>query len=169
MEKHSVDAIVGALNAANVRYLVAGGLAVVAHGYVRFTADVDLIVDLEPANVSRAVTALETLGYRSRAPVAFGEFADPRKRAEWVRDKNLIVFSLHSPEHALTEIDLFVEPPLDFETAYRRAIRKEVAPGVAATFISIQDLRYLKQRAGRPQDLLDLEKLKSLGTEAPDE
>ena len=34
MEQHSVDAIVGALNMANVRYLVAGGLAVVAHGYV---------------------------------------------------------------------------------------------------------------------------------------
>ena len=45
----------------NVRYLVAGGLAVVAHGYLRFTADVDLIVDLEPANVTRAVAALESL------------------------------------------------------------------------------------------------------------
>ena len=82
MEKHSVDAIVGALNMANVRYLVAGGLAVVAHGYVRFTADVDLIVDLEPANVMRAVASLESLGYRPRAPVAFGEFADPQKRAQ---------------------------------------------------------------------------------------
>lgn len=169
MERHSVEAIVEALNAANVRYLVAGGLAVVAHGYVRFTADVDLIVDLEPANVTRAVTALERLGYRPRAPVAFVEFADPQKRALWVRDKNLTVFSLYSPQHALTEIDLFVEPPLEFETAYPRAIRKEVAPGVVATFIGLQDLRRLKQRAGRPQDLLDLEKLKSLDTETLDE
>ena len=168
MERHSVDAIVGALNAANVRYLVAVGLAVVAHGYVRFTADVDLIVDLEPANVMRAVASLESLGYRPRAPVAFGEFADPQKRAQWVRDKNLTVFSLYSPQHALTEIDLFVEPPLDFETAYRDAVRKEVAPGVPATFIGIQDLRRLKQLAGRPQDLLDLEKLESLGTETRD-
>src|SRR5213596_2575549 len=102
MERHSVDAVVEALNAANVRYLVAGGLAVVAHGYVRFTADVDLIVDLEPANVVRAVAALESLGYRPRAPVAFAEFADPRKRAEWARDKNLTVFSVHSAQHALT-------------------------------------------------------------------
>jgi len=46
--KRSVEAIVDALNAAGVRYLIAGGLAVVAHGYVRFTADVDLILDLEP-------------------------------------------------------------------------------------------------------------------------
>ena len=123
MERRSVDAIVAALNAANVRYLVAGGLAVVAHGYVRFTADIDLIVDFEPANVARAVTALEGLGYRPRAPVPFGEFVDAQKRAEWVRDKNLTVFSLYSPQHALTEVDLFIEPPLDFDTAYRRRRR----------------------------------------------
>jgi len=169
VEKHSVDAIVGALNAANVRYLVAGGLAIVAHGYVRFTADVDLIVDLEPANVTRAVAALESLGYRPRAPVAFVEFADPQKRANWAREKNLTVFSVHSPQHALTEVDLFVELPLDFDAAYRSAIRKEVAPGVVATFIGLEDLRRLKQRAGRPQDLLDLEKLASLDREKLDE
>jgi len=169
VEKHSVDAIVGALNAANVRYLVAGGLAVVAHGYVRFTADVDLIVDLEPANVTRAIAALEGLGYRPRAPVAFAEFADPQKRAEWVRDKHLTVFSVHSPRHAMTEIDIFVEPPLDFDAAYRSAVRKDVAPGVAATFVGIEELRRLKQQAGRPQDLLDLEKLASLDAEARDE
>jgi hypothetical protein len=169
METHSVGAIVNALNTAKVRYLVAGGLAVVAHGYVRFTADVDLILDLEPANATRAVTALESLGYRPRAPVAFGEFADPEKRAQWVRDRNLTVFSVYSPQHALTEVDLFVEPPLDFETAYQSAVRKEIAPGLTATFIGILDLRHLKRVAGRPQDLLDLEKLASPDTEALDE
>jgi hypothetical protein len=169
METHSVGAIVNALNTAEVRYLVAGGLAVVAHGYVRFTADVDLILDLEPANTMRAVTAIESLGYRPRAPVAFGEFADPEKRAQWVRDRNLTVFSVYSPQHPLTEVALFVEPPLDFETAYQNAVRKEIAPGLAATFIGIRDLRHLKRVAGRPQDLLDLEKLASPDTEALDE
>ena len=41
MKLESVSAIVEALNAAKVRYLVAGGLAVVAHGYLRFTNDLD--------------------------------------------------------------------------------------------------------------------------------
>ena len=85
MEKRSVETIIGALNAANVRYLIAGGLAVVAHGYVRFTADIDLILDLDPANVRRALSALGRLGYRPRAPVSIDEFAEPAKRAEWVR------------------------------------------------------------------------------------
>ena len=39
MERRSIEVIIRALNEAHVRYLIAGGLAVVAHGYVRFTAD----------------------------------------------------------------------------------------------------------------------------------
>jgi hypothetical protein len=169
METHSVGAIVRALNSANVRYLVAGGLAVVAHGYVRFTADVDLIVGLEQTNATRAIAALESLGYRPRAPVPFADFADSQKRALWVRDQNLTVFSVYSPHHPLTEVDLFVEPPLDFDVAYQRAVRKEIAPGLAATFVGIGDLRHLKRLAGRPQDLLDLEKLPASDTERVDE
>jgi hypothetical protein len=39
----------------------------------------------------------------------------------------------------------------------------EVAPGVAATFVGLQDLLQLKERAGRAQDRLDIENLKALG------
>jgi hypothetical protein len=35
-----------ALNKANIRYVVVGGLATVLHGYVRLTVDIDLAVDL---------------------------------------------------------------------------------------------------------------------------
>jgi hypothetical protein len=37
MKIEDVRTILRALNDANVRYLIVGGLAVVAHGYVRFT------------------------------------------------------------------------------------------------------------------------------------
>ena len=166
MEKRSIEAIIGALNAVNVRYLVAGGLAVVAHGYVRFTADLDLILDLDPANLRQATAALGRLGYRPRAPVGLEEFAEPAKRAQWVREKGLTVFSLFSAEHPATEVDLFVESPFDFEQAYRASARMEVAPGISATFIGLPDLLYLKQQAGRAQDLLDIDKLKALRKES---
>ena len=104
MEKRSVEAVVRALNAADVRYLIAGGLAVVAHGYVRFTADIDLLLDLDPANLRRAIAALTPLGYRPRAPVPIDDFVQPGKRAQWVREKGLIVFSLFSPVHPATEV-----------------------------------------------------------------
>ena len=72
MRKHSVAAIVGALNTHGVRYLIAGGLAVVAHGYVRFTAGVDIILDLGPDNVPRAIAALTSLGYQAVVKVDAG-------------------------------------------------------------------------------------------------
>ncbi len=169
VERHSVEAILEALAATRVRYLIVGGLAVVAHGYVRFTADVDLVLDLEPDNLHRALAALKGLGYRPRAPVDLEEFGSPARRAEWVRDKGLTVFSLYSPAHLATEIDLFVEPPLDFAQAYAHAATLEVAPGLRATFVSLTDLLRLKRAAGRTQDLLDIEKLERLTDAGPTE
>jgi predicted nucleotidyltransferase len=162
METRSIEAVVRALNAHNVRYLIVGGLAVVAHGYARFTADLDLFLDLEEENLRRAVASLSQLGYRPRAPVEFVRFVDPDTRATWIRDKGLTVFSLFSPQHAATEIDLFAEAPLVFQDAYASAVRMEVAPGAVATFIGLEDLIALKTRAGRPQDVHDVERLRSV-------
>lgn len=165
MEKRSIEAIVGALNAANVRYLIAGGLAVIAHGHVRLTRDVDLIVDLETGNLHRAIAALSGLGYRPIVPVPFEDFADADKREEWIRTKDALVFMVFSDEHPSARIDLFMQAPLDFAEAMQRAVFLEVSPTVRASFVSIEDLIRLKKQAGRPLDLDDVEKLRFLQAE----
>lgn len=162
MTRQTLEAVVRALDAARVRYLIVGGVAVVAHGFVRFTADLDLVLDPDRAALDRAVNALAALDYRPRAPVPFVDFADPARRAEWARDKGLTVFSIFSARHGATEIDLFVDPPFEFEPAYARAVRLETAPGVVATFVGLDDLIAMKRAAGRPQDLQDAERLEAL-------
>ncbi len=159
MQKKSVQAIICGLNDAGVRYLIAGGLAVVAHGYGRFTADVDLILDLEAANVRKALRALAALGYRPRAPVRLEDSGDPNVRAKWIQ-KGMTVFSMDSPAHPATEIDFFVELPLDFDKAHRSALKLEMTAGIMALFVGFDDLVALKQKAGRPLDLTDLEQLR---------
>ena len=163
MTGKSVTAILQALNAANVRYLVVGGLAVVAHGYLRYTADVDLVLDPDPESRRRAITALEGLGYRPRAPVPFEDFADPAKRTAWQRDKGMTVFSIYSAAHSATEVDLFLESPFVFAEAYADAFREEIRPGVTATFVSRPRLIAMKRAAGRPVDLSDVQKLEDSG------
>jgi hypothetical protein len=162
MEKNSVEAIIRELNRHQVRYLIAGGLAVVAHGYVRFTADVDLLLSMDSGNLSTAVAVLQGLKYRPRAPVPFEQFIDPANRSQWIEEKGLTVFSLFSPEHPATEIDLFVDPPLVFEDAYRRAAHMEISPGINAAFCSLDDLIEMKMKAGRPLDLEDIAQLRRL-------
>jgi len=159
MTTEGVSAIFRALNAAGVRFLVVGGLAVVAHGYVRFTADVDLVLDLAAENARRAIEALASLGYRPRAPVPIEQFLDPDLRASWAREKSMLVFSLQSDRFAATEVDLFLEPPFNMQQASARSVRLEVAAGVEAPFIGLDDLIAMKQKAGRPSDLDDIRRL----------
>lgn len=49
------------LNARGARYVVVGGFAIRAAGYVRETMDVDLVVARDPENEARVIAALATL------------------------------------------------------------------------------------------------------------
>lgn len=53
------------LNAHDARYLVVGGFAVIQHGFLRATEDIDLLVDGSPENQSRIKRALEILPDRA--------------------------------------------------------------------------------------------------------
>ena len=139
-----------------------------AHGYTRATEDLDLVLDLGEENLRRAMSALADLGYRPTVPVAMELFADPRIRKQWVAEKGMLVFNLFSDAHETVEIDLFVEDPFDFDKAYASAVRHDVVPGVAATFVGLEDLLFLKRQAGRPQDLADIVNLQAIRVEKPD-
>ena len=76
MEVRSVEGIVKSLNGAGVKYLIVGGVAVVAHGYERLTKDLDLVIGLERENIIRGLRALMKIGYRMSIPVTPEDFAD---------------------------------------------------------------------------------------------
>ncbi|MBI5612240.1 MAG: hypothetical protein HY942_04095 [Gammaproteobacteria bacterium] len=148
-----------ALNDAGVKYVVVGGFATVLHGYARLTMDVDLMVDLAPQEATRAMQTLESLGFEPRAPVPAAQFADAAKRKEWIEQKGMKVFSLHNPANPMLTVDVFVQHPIPFTDLRSRAERM-VIDGVPVYICSIEDLITLKQLAGRPLDLLDIEKLR---------
>ena len=55
------EPVLKALNDAQVRYVVVGGLAVVLHGHSRLTLRVDLIVDLDREQARKAIDALVSI------------------------------------------------------------------------------------------------------------
>ena len=161
MTVNPIEQVLAALNVAGVRYLVVGGVAVVLHGHLRTTADLDLVVSLEPANARRAIEAVAALGYRARAPVPAERFADGAERAAWISEKGLTVFSLWSDRLPGLELDLFVREPFDFEQAWARRVTVAL-DSTTATVVSLQDLLALKRSASRPQDLADVEALEAI-------
>lgn len=149
------------LNKYRVKYLVAGGIAVVLHGIVRFTADADIFLKLTPENMVRFIKAIRRLGYRARLPVKLEEFADAKKRREWIKEKRMKVFPLCHPRKQLESIDVFVKEYIDFDSAYSR--RKVVkAKDITIPLVCIKDLKRLKRIAGRAQDLADIGSLEEL-------
>ena len=153
------ESIAAALHAAQVRYLVAGGLAVNAHGYLRLTQDVDLVIQLDAQNILRCFAALANLGYRPLVPVTGEQFADPELRARWIRDKGMTVLNLHSDRYRPVTVDIFVTEPFDFDSEYDIALIGELSPGLFVRFVSVAALIAMKKLANRPRDLDDIEHL----------
>lgn len=161
MKLSSFEALATSLESAGVRYLVAGGLAVAAHGYLRFTKDVDIVIRLIPDNIEKAFAALASLGYRPNVPITKEQFANSELRNSWVRDKGMQVLQFWSDAHRETSVDVFVTEPFDFDAEYGAALLSPLNKDLTIRFVSYPTLIRMKEEAGRPQDRADIEQLRA--------
>lgn len=163
-----IESTLTLLDRSGVRFVVVGGVAVVLHGYLRLTADLDLVVELEESNLSRAVSAFSSGGFEPRAPVRLADFADAANRRRWVSEKNMQVLSLWNRARPGFEVDLFVEEPFDFGTVYDRALRLPLGGG-EIRIAALDDLIVLKRAAARPRDLEDVAALEALRSKSDED
>lgn len=159
-----VSQIFSALDEAKARYVVVGGLAVILHGHLRGTGDLDLVIDLEPSNCRRALEALAAIGLQPRLPVALADFGDPVIRKDWNEHRNMQVFQLLDPGNPLRSVDVFVREPIAFDALWSEASVKDL-DGVPIRIASIRHLIAMKQAAARPRDLGDIEALRQIARE----
>jgi hypothetical protein len=162
MKLTSFEKIVRALNSAKVRYLVVGGLAVNAHGYARFTNDVDLVIRLTKADIVAAFEALAKIGYKPIAPITSGEFADPKTRKRLAKTKRMVVLQMWSDRHPETPVDIFVTEPFDYDAEDKVALVEHLSPKIPVRFVSIGTLIKLKTKANRAEDRIDIINLKAI-------
>jgi hypothetical protein len=148
-----------ALTLAKVRFVIIGGVAVVLHGHLRATKDLDLVIDLSPDEARRAMDVLTVCGLQPNIPIKAHDFADPDKRRDWIEHKNMMVLQMIDPSDPRRNVDVAVEYPIEFEHLWSRAKLLRL-DDVMVRVASIPDLIVMKTRAGRPQDLSDIEALK---------
>ena len=154
--------IFASLNAAGVKYLVFGGLAVILYGVARLTWDVDVVVQLTASNVRRLAEALGRIGFDPRVPAPPSGLTDPKIRKHWINDKGMAVYSFIERRSPFRNVDVMVRPLRNFDTLYdERAVVK--VRGVSIPLMPLGALVRLKQVAGRPQDVQDIQDLRRLG------
>lgn len=143
------------LNDAGVEFVVIGGLAVISHGHVRATIDMDVCYARTPENLRRLVAALTPIHPRLRgAPPELPFFWDERTL------RNGLNFTLATDEG---DLDVLGEVTGlgDYDDIVMRAIEIDVH-GARVRVLSLEDLIRSKAAAGRAKDLVDLEALRAI-------
>jgi predicted nucleotidyltransferase len=143
------------LNRAEVEYVLIGGIAMIRHGVVRATRDIDAVFDPTEENVNR-IRGLVAEWEATRpdgSPVQMDDIGPNR------------TIHLATPHG---DLDLLSEKvaAIPYVRLRERADVKKV-DGVPAPICSLADLVALKRAAGRERDIADLSDLEAAHGDLP--
>ena len=157
MPELDIQAILQRLVEAKVEFLLIGGVAVGYHGHVRATKDVDVVPAPDRENLERLAKVLVELEAEIEGAEDFeeGELPDPLDPATLELGGNWVLST------RLGRLDVM-------QWIGDAALWKELSPGaledriggLPIKIISYEDLVKLKELAGRPEDLTDLQRLR---------
>jgi len=136
-----------------VEYLTIGGVAVNAHGHLRNTRDVDVLIEWTAENMRRLAVALAELDAKLFGVDADLLDVDPLDPDDLLNGGNLTLRT------ASGGLDLFDPDEIPggrpFEEMLPRAVEATVA-GVRIRAVGLDDLIRLKRESGRDRDLEDV-------------
>lgn len=141
------------LTSGAVDFIVVGGFAVIAHGFVRATADLDICYARDAENVSRLVAVLRDLNARPRNwPEGVPFILDDQT----IRNGDTFTFVTDAGD-----LDILGTPSgtTGYPDLARAAIVLNLGDGLNVEFAGLDDLIRMKRAAGRSKDYLDLEAL----------
>ena len=103
------------------------------------------------------------MGFKPRVPVAMREFADDSKRSSWMEERDMIVFTVwRDSELGFEQIDLFIKEPFPFDAAWEDRLKSISKDGTVIPCVDRDRLIKMKEEAGRPKDLDDIDRLRKL-------
>ncbi len=142
LDRHGVD------------YITIGAFAVIAHGYVRATADIDLVARQDRDNLERLATAFAELQARLRGVDADLLEIDPTDPDTLANGASFTLDTDAGPVDYLND----VPGAGDYVDLRARSIETSAA-GVLVRVVGLDDLIRMKRASGRPQDLRDIANL----------
>jgi hypothetical protein len=150
-------ALLRALSAAEVQHVVIGGFAVISHGVVRATKDLDICPDPDPRNLERLARCLSDLDV---VQIGVGDFDEAEMPFDPTRAGDLAQGGNFRLECSAGTLDVMQwVSGIDSDHAYAQLMSEAVGAeveGIAVRICSLRHLRAMKRAAGRPQDLRDL-------------
>jgi hypothetical protein len=158
-----INEILFALTDAKVEFIIGGGVAAVLHGVERVTLDIDLALDMDPANVETFLRVIHELGLQPRVPVPERDLMSREAVQRMVAEKGALVFSFVDFDRPLRHVDIFWQDNLSFGQLNHDA-REVVIENRKIKIIGIARLLEIKRAISplRDKDLLDIKELERL-------
>lgn len=153
MREFDLRSLLEALNERGVRFVVIGGVAVGAHGYVRGTEDLDIVPDPDPENLKRLAGVLAEL--ESTLPTVAERPFDPASDAGVIRRGGNVTAMTRFG--GLDVVQRARGVP-SYSQLVEDAAQSELL-GIPVQVCSLARLRDMKQAQGREQDRADLANL----------
>jgi hypothetical protein len=153
VRKFDLHALLEALHEADVRFVIIGGVAVGAHGYVRGTEDLDLVPDPDAENLERLTETLKKLD--STLPTVGERPFDPATDSGVIRRGGNVTANTRFGELDVVQRAKGVP---SYSQLDGDAVESELL-GVPVRVCSLSRLREMKQTQGRAQDRADLANL----------
>jgi hypothetical protein len=153
LSEFDLRALLAALHEHEVHFVVIGGVAVGAHGFLRSTEDLDLVPDPNPANLKRLTAALEDLD--ATMPTVEGRPFDPDKDGAVVLRGGDVTADTRFG--GLDVVQKLRGVPTYSELA-QDAVESDLL-GIPVRVCSLGRPRAMKQTLSRAQDQVDLENL----------
>jgi hypothetical protein len=148
------------LHERGVEHIIIGGVAVNAHGFIRPSKDLDIVPNPSAENLSRLAAALRELNARNADAGDFddGEFPfDPTSVEDLRQGGNFRLVTDHGELDVMQWIaGIDVDDPYSELAAHAIEGRPDDIP---IRVCGLAHLRAMKQAAGRPRDLDDLQYL----------
>lgn len=149
-----------ALHEGGVESIIVGGFAVIAHGYIRQTKDLDIVPAGGTENLGRLAALLAALGAK---PAESGDFDADEFPMDATRVEDLAFGGNFRLDTTLGSLDVMQWiAGIDAEDLYAELEASAVTgdlDGIPLKVCGLRHLRAMKRAAGRPRDLDDLEHL----------
>jgi len=159
MNNHLKEIIIS-LAAAEIKFVICGGVAVVLHGVERLTMDIDLALSMDADNLSAMINVMHDIGMTPRVPVPAETLLNPDMRKIMVQEKNALVFTFIDIKNPYRQVDIFIQNENLYSELIRDSSVIEIS-GYKIPVISINKLISMKKEVNPPRekDLSDIREL----------
>ena len=157
----SIPNILRALADTGVQFVLVGGVAVQLHGFVRATLDLDLVLAMDDANLTKFIDVAKKFGLAPIIPVSIDSLKNAKQIDQWHKEKGMLAFALREPQVSGSVIDVLVRPEVTFDALQVDASTVDLF-GRSVKVASIEHLLFMKRIANRPKDRIDVEALEKI-------